>query len=164
MSAEAILQSVNLQVIELKANKRPTEEHMDWRVGIAPDADEDLAGRVVYGTLHSHGPEGGGDVTVAAIVRVYGEQSLLDADEFRDALNGSVALESLYDAARSALKVCLALVDAEIELDVESPTPTFGLLKRREPPDSDAESGESPDRQSGSTNDSASAPQLKPLE
>lgn len=147
VSAEMLLQSVNLQVIELKANKLPTEEHIEWRVGIAPDLDADLEGRVVYGTLHAHGSEGGGDVTIAAIVRMHSKADTLDADEFRDALDGSIALESLYDAARSALKVCLALVDADIELDFASPTPKFGLLKRRELTESAAGSEEPSDGQ-----------------
>lgn len=150
VSEPVVLQSVNLQVIELKAHKRPTEQHIEWRVGIAPDLDADLEGRVVYGTLHAHGPDGGGDVTVAAIVRAHGELGSSDADAFRDSLDGSIALESLYDAARSALRVCLALVDADIELDFASPTPTFGLLKRRETADSDAATEETVDRESTS--------------
>ncbi len=120
---------------------------MSWRVALAPEAESDIGGRVVYATLHSHGPAGGGQVTVAGLILHHPRTLDLSLDEFRDAINESDALECFYDAARGALRVACSLVDVVPEIPTEAPSPEFALLRKRgsaidkETPGDDGDSG-----------------------
>ena len=121
---------VDLDVLRSRAEKGAhNEPHIYWYVDFAPEPEESLAGRVVFGTLHAFGAKGGGEVMVGSIVLVPDDGDV-STEAFREALVESDALETLYDYARTALRTSLALVDVKVKLPRVAPEPVVGLLVR----------------------------------
>jgi hypothetical protein len=134
------LNAVSPDIVALRAaTDTGSKPHLEWYVGWAPEEDDGVHGRVVLGTLHAFGDNGGGEVTVAATV-IYPKSVDPSNEEFADALIDSEALETIYDIAHIALRSILATINAQVEIKRKSPKPTMSMLERIEPaPDSQAE-------------------------
>lgn len=139
MVDKSVFRAVDIETIDLQSGISPTESHVTWKVGIAPEAESDLGGRVVYGTLHAYGPSGGGEVTVAGLILHYPSDLELSVEQFREGIEESDALECFYDAARMALRVATAIVSVAPELPVKAPAAVFGLLQKRNQEASDTD-------------------------
>lgn len=123
------LRLLDVEVFEVHAQRRGTDPHLDWSVGLAPEAEPDLDARVVFGTLHVHSEQGGGEALVAAIL-AYPSGSDPSTDELESLLVGSEAVGSLYDAARLALRAACAIADLSVEVPRVPPVHNFSLLHR----------------------------------
>jgi hypothetical protein len=140
MTEKSIFRAADLEVIEVGGGNGAARQHLHWRVGIAPTAEADIGGRVVYATLHANDETGGGEVTVGGLILHHPADLELELDAFRAGIDGSDALECFYDAARSALRVVCATVGIQVDVPVKAPSPEFGLLRPREVEDDEIDS------------------------
>ncbi|MBU1251659.1 MAG: hypothetical protein KJ659_02745 [Actinobacteria bacterium] len=132
MIEQSAFRAVDVEPMDVHADSNPTSAHLHWRVALAPEAETDIGGRVVYATLHARGQSGGGQVTVAGLILHHPKTLELSLEEFRDGIDESDALECFYDAARGALRLAAALVNVVLEVPTKAPPPEYGLLRKRE--------------------------------
>lgn len=120
-----------IETFEVKAERRGTKKHTSWSIGLAPEEEEGTSARVVFGTLHAYGENGGGEVLIAGLVS-YPEGAYPDTSTVQAAMKESDTAEVLYDAARLVLGAALALTDVPLRLPRRAPKAKFGVLKRLE--------------------------------
>jgi len=135
----------SLDVVRFRATQGDgTEEHVTWRVGYAPETvltDEGSWVRIVIGTLHAGGEGGWAEVDAGAFLVSQEEHPETDSD-FEDLIRESMAVEALYDFARSHLRTFLATISVSVDLPWGSPEPELLILNA---PDDEDEATESPD-------------------
>ncbi|MBM3716105.1 MAG: hypothetical protein FJW64_10305 [Actinobacteria bacterium] len=110
------------EVIQLRAVQASddTEPHLDWHVSYSDQRftfDERVCIPII-GSLHSGGPAGWGDISVAALLVVLGDS---EPEQLEDVIAPSNAVETLYDVARGHLLPLLASVGSLEPLPRKSP-------------------------------------------
>jgi hypothetical protein len=121
-------------VSSIWAASAPNEPDITWTIGYAPETEPDGDLRVIFGTLDASGETGGGSVRVSCFVTGTGSDSVEDVEA---ALSGDLALETVYDVARVALRTVLATVDADAVIPTKAPAPTLEQLVRADSQDSE---------------------------
>lgn len=122
------LQLVAPEVMGVRASQQPVAEpHLNWYVDYAPERDDDLDGRVVFGQVHGAAANGYADVTVASVMR-YAAEDEPGTEEFASALENSDALETLWDIARVAFRTIAALTGLDVELPAKAPQAEISQL------------------------------------
>lgn len=141
LAAEKFL-ITNLDVLEISASYNGSAEpHVTWWLGYAPEREENK-GRVIFGQLHSGSPAATGHVMVSALFFDTPGSGETDVDsDIESVLAASIASETLYDYARTALAATLGIIEASVALPRESPIPEVSQLVRRandqDPPEDD---------------------------
>jgi hypothetical protein len=120
MSAPFVLN--DLEVIQFRASKSGTQpEHVDWRVGYAPETIPASQGtaRVVVATLHAGGEKGWADLTVGSVFAQGPPSESQDA--IADEIAESDAIQALFMFARSHLVGMLATIGVTVDIDRSIP-------------------------------------------
>ncbi|MBF4591260.1 hypothetical protein [Curtobacterium sp. VKM Ac-1395] len=120
----------NLDVVRFRASQGDqTEEHIKWRVGYAPASEEGVNGqhiRVVIATLHVGGNGGWAEIDAGAFL--VSDDEGPDDDNLEAAVRQSIAVEAVYDFARSHLRGLLATIGVFVDIPVASPDPDMFVL------------------------------------
>lgn len=117
-------------VLRLRATESIDHEaHVVWRLGFAeaPEVEDGVESRLVFGNLHASGIHGWADVDVRA--RFVNTSALPAETPVADLLKGAAAAETLYDFARSHVLGILATVGAHVEVPVKAPEPEIKPLR-----------------------------------
>lgn len=119
---------ITIDVMRLRASKQfedMSEVEISWEIKvadhlIAPSNSDESApkARPVHATLFADGPDAWGDIDLSALVLGADE---ISAEETRDALQVSPAIETLYDFARTHLQSLLGTVRADYRLPASAP-------------------------------------------
>ncbi|TFB18104.1 hypothetical protein E3V93_16520 [Microbacterium sp. 3H14] len=119
---------ITIDVMRLRASKQfeeMTDTEVAWEIKvadrlIAPSNASETApkARPVHATLFADGPDAWGDIDLSALV-LGADQ--ITAQETRDALQASPAIETLYDFARTHLQSLLGTVRADYRLPMSAP-------------------------------------------
>lgn len=125
------------RVLELNGAVRSVPEpHVDWYVGVAPEAEPSGNERVVIATLHIRGANGGCDVIVGSRM-IHPNARKVETEDFSRALEDSDALEALYDFARIQARVILATLEVADAVPAAAPKPEFSSLASAEDDETD---------------------------
>jgi hypothetical protein len=100
------------------------ETNLEWNVtySAAAPVDSPWDGRVVIAKIIAASGNASASVTVAAFLNK-NTPEIISADLYESALRESDALDTLWHYARIALAPSLAVIQSDIDIPVESPTP-----------------------------------------
>ncbi|MFC9560031.1 hypothetical protein [Agromyces sp. NPDC056965] len=126
-------------VVRVRSAVAPSDKaHEKWFVGYAPEKEQGLNARVVFGSLHVASETSYGDITVSALLFDVSDKTY-EESQIDELLAGSEAVEALYDYARTSLRTVLAVIDSDAIIPRAAPEAEFGYLERVTSEDSTTE-------------------------